>query len=204
MSKRSCKLLFLLFFLPGCAAISPIRPQPVLLTPPGSLRAEAIVEIEKIRFRGRAVILVKAPDLVRMDLLNPFNQVASVILSDPKGLTYYSNGEVRHYGWDDPQVPYHLGPVELVSFLLGRPEKKENYEFYTDGEGNISRLVKSNDGAVVLEVSMDDWREVRGQKIPFLIGMDDGEQQLNIKYTYVELDPVIKKDLFLIPARGIR
>lgn len=168
------------------------------------MRAEAIVEVEKIRFKGRAVILVKGPDLVRMDLLNPFNQVASVILSDGKGLTYYSNGEVRHYGWDDPDLPHHLGPAELVSFLLGRPEKKENYEFYTDGEGNISRLVKLNDGAAVLEVSMDDWREVRGQKVPFLIGIDDGEQQLNIKYTYVELDPVIKNDLFITPARGIR
>jgi outer membrane lipoprotein-sorting protein len=201
--KRAYTLIFLLFILPACPSRS-IQPLPVLVKPPGSLRAEATVELEKIEFKGRAVILVKSPDLVRMDLLGPFNHVVSVIVSDSEGLSYYSNGEVRRYGWDDPLLPYPLRPGELVSLLMGRPELKGYYEFSTDGEGNISKLVKLSEGAAVLKVSMDDWREVQGLKIPFAIAIEDGGERVNIRYFSVELDPVIGKDLFILPARPPR
>jgi hypothetical protein len=87
---------------------------------------------------------------------------------------------------------------------MGRPELKGYYEFSTDGEGNISKLVKLSEGAAVLKVSMDDWREVQGLKIPFAIAIEDGGERVNIRYFSVELDPVIGKDLFILPARPPR
>jgi outer membrane lipoprotein-sorting protein len=195
-------LLLLLFLISGCAA-GPVLPGADLVSPPLSLRAKAVVELEKAEFRGRAVIVVKSPDLVRIDFLGPFNHVVAVIVSDGAGLTFYSNGEARSYKWHDPLLPYSFSPEELVSFLMGRPEKEGYYELDMDGEGNISRLVKLRDGAPVFKVFMDDYREVRGATIPFAIAIEDGEKRLDIRYSSVELNPEVEKDLFSLPARGL-
>jgi hypothetical protein len=167
------------------------------------LRARAVVELEKKDLRGRAVILVKSPDLVRIDILGPFNQISAVIVSDRTALTFYSNGELRSYKWNDPLIPYSFSPSEFVTFLMGRPEKKGYYEFDMDGQGNISRLVKFIDGVPVLKVAMEDYQEVQGVPIPFKIAIEDGRERLNIRYSFVELNPEMGKDLFILPARSL-
>jgi hypothetical protein len=103
------------------------------------LRARAVVELEKKDLRGRAVILVKSPDLVRIDILGPFNQISAVIVSDRTALTFYSNGELRSYKWNDPLIPYSFSPSEFVTFLMGRPEKKGRCPRFEGGHGGLSR-----------------------------------------------------------------
>jgi hypothetical protein len=199
---RAYTLLIFIFLLPGCSTIS-IQPTPDLGKAPVSLRAEAIVELEREEFRSRAVILVKSPDLVRIDFRGPFNQVVAVVVSDGTELTFYSNRKIRSYRWDDPQLPYHFRPREFVSFLLGRPGDKGRYEFTRDSQGNITRLVKLRRGIPVLKVAMGDWRQVHGVSIPFTIAIEDGHERLNIRYTSVELNSRMEKELFTVPAREL-
>jgi outer membrane lipoprotein-sorting protein len=199
---RAYTLLTFIFLLPGCSAIS-IQPTPYPGTTPDTLRAEAIVELEKEEFRGRAVILLKRPNLARIDFLGPFNQVVAVIVSDGTELTFYSNGGVRSYRWDDPRLPYSFSPWEFVSFLFGRPVDGGQYELTRDEKGNIQRLVKLRAGIPVLKVAMGDWRQVRGVFIPFEIAIEDEQERLDIRFSSVELNTRMEKELFIIPVRGL-
>jgi hypothetical protein len=39
--------------------------------------------------------------------------------------------------------------------------------------------------------------------IPFKIAIEDGRERLNIRYSFVELNPEMGKDLFILPARSL-
>lgn len=199
---RAYTLLLLLLLISGCAQLKGSIPPDTAVfgKAPGSLRALAVVELEKMGFRGRAVILVKSPDLLRIDLLGPFGQVVAVIIGDGGRLAYYSKAESRAYSFEDTLLGYSLRPRELVSFLTGRPGENGHYEYDLDEEGNITGLVKLNDGVPVLKVAMEDYRSVRGVPIPFAITIDDGTERLNISYSSVELDPELSGELFILPG----
>ncbi|MEE9615341.1 MAG: hypothetical protein V3W31_10405 [Thermodesulfobacteriota bacterium] len=187
---------------------------------PDSLRARARVELTAKELKGRAVILVKRPDLVRIEILGPLGQAVSVLVSDSRRIALYSEGKVKSYRWDDPAQPYPFGARELVSFLMGMPRgtypegggragrggrgdsggSGGDYEFSTDGDGRVSKLVKFEDGVLVLKAAMEDYREIEGVVVPMSVSIENGEgERLLISYSSVEVNPEMERELFNLP-----
>jgi hypothetical protein len=197
-------LVLSLLLLQGCSR-NTIRPDVYTAPetrPPGTLRVEGHVEVEGRDLGGRAVIVVKAPEYARIDLLGPLRRVAAVIVTGPDGLSFYSNGDTVHYSWDDPLLPYSLRPGELVSILTGTAEAGDYQGSGTDAEGNVTVLTRPVRGPSVLKVLFDDWRVVDGVALPFSIDIDDGRERLRIGYSSVDMDPVVDIGLFTLPVRG--
>ena len=131
--------------LMGCAALAPRIPPPPeasrYLSDPISLHEEltsrrrgltdlkawAQVEVDspKERYSGRAILLLKAKDSLRIEPLSFFGQPALYIVSHKQHLSVYSPGEGKYLrGKATPETLYlWLGvpvePQEIVSLLWG-------------------------------------------------------------------------------------
>lgn len=208
--KRLFSLLAVFLLLSGCAAMKPAGEEP--LGPPklkaSSIRARAVVEIKKdaATAAGRAAILAKAPGSFRIEVFGPFGLTAALIASDGHKLFVNSEGQMSEFFWGDPEIPYSFKAEEVVSFLTGAPNPPAldtpDVSASRDEWGRLreySRAVEGRDG---LKVTLGEYREVGGAHIPFFIRIEDGKRDLAIKYTEVEINPLIEEDLFRLEARS--
>lgn len=174
---------------------------------PQSINAQAIVELKRaFSVRGRATVLVRSPDSFRIVVTGPFDQPMAVLSGDAESLFVYTAGKTEVYGWEDPDMPYPFTSKELVSVLLGdaRVVDHGNVRYdVTGGRDAAVVITKLNDGDRVLRISMDDFREVAGKKLPFHITIEDKKSAIQIRYTSVEIDPEIKDSAFdMAPGPG--
>jgi len=208
--KRLLPLLAVFLILSGCAAMKPAGEEP--LGPPklaaSSIRARAVVEIKKNEFTasGRAAILAKAPGSFRIEVFGPFGMTAALIASDGQKLFVNSDGEISEFFWGDPEIPYSFEAEEVVSFLTGAPNPPTldtpGIKASRDGWGRLREYSRAVEGRDALLVTLGEYREVNGAHIPFLIRIEDGKRDLAIKYTEVEINPLIEGDLFKSEARS--
>jgi len=190
--------------LGGCAVLYVPEKQPPaggITVRPKTLRAEAVVELRRsIPLIGRAHILVESPDKFRIEVMGPFNQVISLLISDGKKLFVFSGRSSEIFGWEDPSMPYPFNASEAVSFLMGeaRTAVGSEYSVTADKDGRVKDIVKSRDGAEVLKVTMTDYRKVSGAYVPFNISID-GKEGLSIRYSEVEIDADVGAEPFNMP-----
>lgn len=210
--KRLFSLLAAFFLLlSGCAALKPGK-EP--MAPPkltaSSIRARAVVEFKKddSSAAGRAAILAKAPGSFRIEVFGPFGLTAALIASDGEKLFINSEGQMRAFFWGDPELPYSFDAGEVVSFLTGAPDApaldKPGVKASKDEWGRLREYSRATEGRDALQVTLGEYREVNGAHIPFLIRIEDGKRDLAIKYTEVEINPLIEEDLFRLEAHSDR
>ena len=208
--KRLFSLLAVFLILSGCAAMKPAGEEP--LGPPkltaSSIRARAVVEIKKndLTAAGRAAILAKAPGSFRIEVFGPFGLTAALIASDGQKLFVNSDGQINEFFWGDPEIPYSFEAEEVVSFLTGAPYTPAldipGVNASRDEWGRLREYSRAAEGRDGLKVTLGEYREVNGAHIPFLIRIEDGKRDLTIKYTEVEINPLIEGDLFKSEARS--
>jgi hypothetical protein len=194
----------------GCAAIKPAGEEPV--GPPklmaSSIRARAVVEIKRKTFTaaGRAAILAKAPGSFRIEVFAPFGATAALIASDGQRLLVDSDGTAREFLWGDPEIPYSFEAEEVVSFLIGGQRSlapaSSGARETRDEWGRLREYYRPAEDGDSLKVTLTEYREVNGAHIPFHIRIEDGRRDLAIKYTEVEIDPLLGDDLFELEAHS--
>ncbi len=212
-------LLAVLLFSSGCGLLLRERvaeegrrdQEPTLDDGAGeSLRAKATVEIrgsDGKNLSGKAIILARTPDLFRIEFLGPFNQTAALILSDGGGIYYYSKGRAEYHFTGDPGYPYPFTAAELVAFLFGERnggmlDAGEDYMLDFNGEGRIEVLEKIKDGRVLFRASMGDFRRNGERWYPYEIVIDDGAQEISIRYNSLIPDAIIDSGLFIKPPKS--
>ena len=167
---------------------------------PGSLRGRAVVllrGIEEREFKGKAAILVKGPDKVRIEIFDIFGQVAAVIVSDGLALSIFSNNQSNFFerGGDTPLI---FKATELAGFLMGadigagEAAKRPSPSSSEEQEG-ISEA---------REILFEDYRDLEGQLFPFSLSVDDGIEKLSVRYSSIELNPELNDDLFVHIVAG--
>jgi hypothetical protein len=95
---------FLFFLASSCAHI----PSGAPLT---AIKIHA--EIEADGRTGRAIVFLKKPDLLRVELYGPLNRVETIMTGDSLRCSYYLEGEIKPCRWED-----RIGPRELAITLL--------------------------------------------------------------------------------------
>jgi outer membrane lipoprotein-sorting protein len=205
--KRLFSILAALLVISGCAAFRPPAQEPP--GPPklaaASIRARAVVEMKQSASAaaGRAVILAKAPGSFRIEVIGPFGQSAALIASDGEKLFISSEGKTSEFLWGDPGIPYSFKAGEVVSFLTGSPDATggtPGAAIIRDEWGRLSEYTRAVEGKAGLKVTAGDYREVSGAHIPFLIRIEDGQRELVIKYTEVEINPPLEEEFFRLKA----
>ncbi|MBI5561026.1 MAG: hypothetical protein HY883_07120 [Deltaproteobacteria bacterium] len=166
-----------------------------------SLRAKALIESENIPIPGKATITIKNPDLARVEVYGPLNQIITIVTIAHDNCLLYSNGRVRSCGKKDRAV-YSAGLKELTTVLLGgtlEAGEGKDLEIVKDGMGRLSRFTKFEDGTPVVTVTVKDYKDVRGVEIPFAVMLESKEEKLLIEYYSVELNPEINNETFTLP-----
>lgn len=208
--KKLLPLIAVFLLLSGCAALKPPGEEP--LGPPkiapSSIRAWAVVEIKKSIFTiaGRAAILAKAPGSFRIEVFGPFGITAALIASDGHKLFVNSDGETTEFFWGDPEIPFSFDAAEAVCFLTGGPNaamlNAPGVRVERDEWGRLMEYSRTAEGRDGLKVTLSEYREVAGAHIPFLIRIEDGKRDLAIKYTEVEINPLLEEDFFDLEAHS--
>lgn len=182
-------LLFCALLVPGCysgLSSSVIDDDPGLgasKVQAASLRARGVIEltgIEDREFKGKAAILVKGPDKVRIEIFDIFGQVAAIIVSDPHALSISSNNNSSFF-FQGGDTPLDFTAAELVSFLLGA----------------LFSVSETGGGAGERRILFDDFRDLEGSRFPFLLSVDDGRERLLVRYSSIELNPELDDALFV-------
>lgn len=144
-----------------------------------SLRGRAVIElrgVEEREFKGKAVILVKGPDRVRIEIFDILGQVAAVIISDGGALSIFSQNNSKFYPRTG-DTPLIFTAPELASFLMGK---------YQGADAELER-----------RVLYDDYRENKDVVFPFGLLVNDGREKLSVRYSSLELNPELNDSLFV-------
>lgn len=206
--KNSLLLIAFLLVFSGCAALRPHGEAPS--GPPeidaSSVRARAVVELRKGSFSaaGRAAIFARAPGSFRIEVFGPFGQAAALIASDGEKLLVDSGARADLFPWGDPEIPYSFEAREAVSFLTGsRAALSSGGRETRDPWGRLLGYARAA-GDRQLKATLGEYREVAGAHIPFFIRIEDGERELVIKYTDVEVNPLLEDGFFELEAYSDR
>lgn len=192
----------------GCAGLRPKEEalphkEPGVAAAVDTFRAAGVVVLKKgFAVAGRATILVKRPSSFRIEVSGPFGQTVALLLSDGDSFYIYSGGEAKTFRWDDPALPYPLRPAELVSVLTGSIVQTTGQEARVtkDDAGRVIKLENAVLDAVPFIITLQDYRDTGGMQIPFDIRIMRGVEEIDIRYSTIEINPVLPSDAFLIDA----
>ncbi len=163
--------------------------------------------------RGKAAILAKGPDKVRIEIFAPFGQVAAVLVSDARGLSIYSNHESTFFSRRE-EAPFSFTPDELAGFIMGiyaQGDPKggggdggeggsggaaDGYTTIRDSAGNIKEIVVHSRASNGRSIVMKDFRPLKGVWFPFSVSVEDANARLYIRYSSVELNLDLDDALF--------
>lgn len=202
------RILVLLIFLlvpSGCAYLktgeTPYHKGPR----PDSLKAEAVIEVfGKDRLKGRATIILKAPDKFRIEVAGAFLQTAMAVASNGSVIETYSNGETRSYFPVQGVNPYPFTPQELVSALLiaETPGKGNDYIITLDSMGLPVEMKKLNGQDVLFTIGYSDFRAVNGFYLPFSVVISYGYERIEIRYTSITTGHDAADSAFRLKSAG--
>ncbi|HHL39737.1 MAG TPA: hypothetical protein ENJ37_04470 [Deltaproteobacteria bacterium] len=208
MLRRLLLLVVAAALVGGCASLTPCRradggaDSPPAVRRASALRAEAVVTIGRDGLRGRALVLVKAPSLFRIEVYGPFDQVAAVLAGDGPRLVYYRGGDRRSLSLDTPLFSGRFSPMELTGLLLGDTAALERMgaEVRTrDEEGAaVTEVVKTSGGVTLYRARFAETGDTSGVELPRAITITNGRDSLAIRYLTVEVDPLLDDDLFAL------
>jgi outer membrane lipoprotein-sorting protein len=156
-----------------------------------SFRGRAVISlsgIEDREFKGKAAILVKGPDKVRIEIFDILGQVAAIIVSDADALSIFSNNDSNFYS-REASTPLIFSAPELAAFLMGIDERQANLS--SDKE-----RVEAGVEVEARSVLFEDFRELKGARFPFSLTVDDGKERLLVRYSSIEINPELDDSLF--------
>ena len=156
-----------------------------------SLRGRAVISlsgIEEREFKGKAAILVKGPDKVRIEIFDILGQVAAIIVSDADALSIFSNNDSNYYS-REASTPLIFSALELAAFLMGIDERQASL---------LSDTERIKTGSLEEErvVLFEDFRELKGARFPFSLTVDDGKERFLVRYSSIEVNPKLDDSLF--------
>ncbi len=187
--------------LAGCAGVKPKETLPPPGRVPASLSAQAVVELKRtIPVSGRAQVNAKSPASFRIEVQGPFGQTAALLSSDGDATYLLTEEGLEEFRKGSPDTPYSLGPEEITGLLLGDPKAGSGTlsgaQVRRDEAGHITSFLKTSPGKDDLKVSLDDYRDVAGAHIPFIITIENGKRKIEIRYKAVEIDTEIDDAVF--------
>lgn len=173
---------------------------------------------------GRAVVLVKRPNLFRLEVLGPFNQTIAVVTYNGKSLSLFSFQENKLY----KDYPSPIDAFRLPQYFLGLPAadisqelgvisqhenaasisqlstpcliKLETENILINREGAIQEITLPASGltekAYTIRASMNSYKEVNDLIFPFAISINNESANISIRYEDIELNQHISEDLF--------
>ena len=216
-SEKSSKLnklfftFFFFFILSGCAPLKLSYKHPQ--SAPNALKALAKIETDGLK--GRITIILKSPDLMRIEFYGPLSGIAGVVAGNGKNCFLYSNGVTKSCNRDEegsiyppssstaPPLNPPLNPEELVPILLGMEadlKDRTATRITKDKEGRVTEFIRfSWDGSVLVRVALKDYRDISGVYIPFGIVIEGKKRRFSIEYYSVELNPEIDNEIFTLP-----
>ncbi|MBI5885783.1 MAG: hypothetical protein HZB85_04280 [Deltaproteobacteria bacterium] len=213
-SRMLAPLGLCLVLLAGCAGITPApekAPGHGIETPVvkavESIRASGVVIVKRgISMSGRAKITAQRPASFRIEVSGPFGQTMALLISDGESFYVFSNGTEETMRWDDPLMPYPFRPQELVSVLTGASESvaAEGAAVSKDSKGHVTRLGVTGTDGLPFEITLTDFRDAGGVTLPFDIRLAKGIEELIIRYSNVEINPVLPPEPFQITGTGTR
>jgi len=239
----SCCLLFFLSLFMGCIPASLLTKSANLILPEQkdcknpdiitaikkrddylmSLKATAQIKVKPGKGRelaGRALIMLKRPDQLRVEVFGPANQTVALVVYNGGELSFLSFQENKLY----KDYPFPMDVSKLPNYLLGLPVSggqgpegsglykkpdfypdsciyinSENEQISVTNEGTISDIMRQGDGNRQIQVTISSYKDINGFLFPFAISIDNGLANLSIKYRDVELNPDISDDSFSLP-----
>lgn len=196
------------FSFTGCAPLISGKPAEGLLAPSGdydSVRARAHVKFkgEGVEsMRGKAAVVAKSPDLFRVELFGPFNQVMAIFVGDGKNVYSSVKGRESLTPYGRQRAEFSIDARDLVSILLSRvggPGSLSDYDVGRDDLGRVVSIIKYNGGVAVIRAALGDYREAGSAQYPFKINIESGAEMLEIEYLQVELGGTVERALFEHP-----
>ncbi len=169
-------------------------------TTPTSLSAKANVTLRETGLKGRANIFVQSPDSFRIEVLGPFDKIMALIVSDGRGFSIFDGKTFKFHDLTLEPYPLKFKPEDMVSFLMGSLSVEKlsaNFMVEFDEENftyNIRPLEEED-----LSAKLSNYREVGGAAVPFSILIDFNNEELDIEYKSVEINPRLDKVLFTHP-----
>ncbi|MBI5234052.1 MAG: hypothetical protein HY880_06840 [Deltaproteobacteria bacterium] len=176
-----------------------------------SMSASAIVELaraEGASLKGRANVLVKSPDLFRIEVRGPFNQTIALVIGNGSDTVFFSNGAVKRNSF-----PFDAS--ETVNLLLGRwdiaVKNGSGLRIIEKKDGQITKVeyfFKSADigapgypSSAWVEVSFSDYKEITDTLFfPLTVSIETDRERLDISYVSIELNSEIDGTAFnLLP-----
>ncbi len=210
--QRSYLLLFVLlvFSSAGCALYPGKYKEPKKLDDNvhvTSLRASAIVDFKDRDQKSKARILLKEPNLLRIELRGPFSKLLAAHVSDGEKFKFYSSETKKAvvYKNSDSNFPYSFEAGELVSFLtgsfvVGSGKLGSDYKVTYGADGRLSRFIRLNGDEPVYIVELGDYRSTSGAVVPFMVNVIDKKESFTIRYTNVEINPSVDNSAFTLPG----
>jgi hypothetical protein len=176
------------------------------------------VELKARDLRGKALIVVKSPDKLRIDILGALKRPVFILASSGEDCDYFNNGKVSSCELNEGELALPFKLSELVGILLGSVQdiingEKElgvEWRLLRDTKERPSHLYKYMSGDLktpVLRVSMEDYRDVISDdgrvlaSLPYSIVIENDKERLSIQYKSVELDGETEPALFNISGR---
>lgn len=198
------------FFLSGCAAL----PKPPRDESPSSITAiKAKAKIVRVKKNaqpeepdagGRAVIFLKKPDIVRIEVLGPLNRIVMVVAGTSDSCQRYFNGEITPCGWEDSSLAYSFNPKELVPVMLGEntfEDKTGGLSIISDSAGTIVKLVKLNEKEEAVSLEIRDYKTIGNFRLPSSFVIENKNETVFIDYTDIEINPMeINDGLLSLPV----
>ena len=172
-----------------------LRPPAALVQ---SLRARAVIRLsgnKEREFTGKAVVLVKGPDKVRLEIFDLFGQMAAVIVSDGHALSVFSNNNSKFFTRDEKRPLIFQAP-ELANFLMGVEAASEEFH------AGRTALDYSQGGLYSRKILFEDFRDLEGALFPFSLSVEDGRERFSVSYSSIELNPELDDSLFNHIAPG--
>ncbi len=170
----------------------PRAPAPVAptLEAATALRGEAIVELGSRSVKGRAIIIAKAPDQFRMDVVAALGRAVFIVAASSKECDYYADGKLRPCGKRMQELGLELTSVEVVSILTGAVPPSQGSVLWKLGKpGPTLVAVKYLDNKEVARVESSGRGFIQGYAIPRSVVIHGPVETLAVEFDSVEVEP---------------
>ncbi len=148
--------------------------------------------------KGRLLMVVKEPDLVRVELYGAMNTLLMAVAGSNSMCTIYRDGRVDVCSWRGSIL---VEPWELVSVITARYERLTGWKHHRDKEGRIFELVKYRWGRPLLRITIEDHIPVAGRLLPDSVTIRGGNRTLKLRFTHIEPAPSVNTDTFRLGVK---
>lgn len=195
-------MLVVLALLYGCSSLRP--PQKTLPSVKDTMRIAGTFEFEGLK--GRVVIFLKEPDLVRIELYGAMNSLVLVLAGNSESCRYYIDGMVKRCRWTESLF---IAPDEFVALLSGRYSRLSGWQSRKDGTGRVVELIRYYSRNQRVRITIDAYRELAGNPVPSALTIESRGKRLRLELP-VALMEEVEQGIFMlglkraVPPRSIQ